>query len=79
MRRSRRAGDPVSRPRLAIGTFGDINVIRTHSGRHTARARYRDWDGKTRLVEATADTGTAATRALKQKSRRRPFASAWPE
>ncbi len=57
----------MSRPRLAIGTFGDIGVVRTPGGRHTARARYRDWDGKTRLVEATADTSKAATQALKQK------------
>jgi integrase len=57
----------VSRPRLAIGTVGDISVVRTPGGRYTARARYRDWDGKTRLVEATADTGKAATRTLKQK------------
>ena len=57
----------MSRPRLAIGTFGDIGVVRTPGGRHTARARYRDWDGKTRLVEATADASKAATQALKQK------------
>ena len=57
----------MSRPRLAIGTFGDIGVVRTPGGRHTARTRYRDWDGKTRLVEATADTSKAATQALKQK------------
>jgi hypothetical protein len=42
-------------------------VVRTPGGRHTARARYRDWDGKNRLVEATAETGKAATRTLKQK------------
>lgn len=57
----------MSRPRLAIGTFGDIGVTRTPGGRYTARARYRDWDGKTRLVEATADSGKAATQTLKQK------------
>jgi integrase len=57
----------MSRPRLAIGTFGEIGVVRTPAGRYTARARYRDWDGKPRLVEATSDTGKAATRALKQK------------
>lgn len=57
----------MSRPRLAIGTFGDIGVVRTPGGSHTARARYRDWDGKTRLVEATAGTSKAATQVLKQK------------
>jgi hypothetical protein len=57
----------MSRPRLAIGTFGDIGTVRTPGGRYTARARYRDWDGKTRLVEATGETSKAASQALKQK------------
>lgn len=36
-------------------------------GRVVARARYRDWDGKTRLIQATGDTRTLAERALKAK------------
>src|SRR5690606_4753660 len=35
---SRPGGDPMSRPRLAIGTFGDIGTLRTPGGRYTARA-----------------------------------------
>jgi len=39
--------------------------------RYRARARFRDYDGKTRDVEATASTGPAAIRALKVKLRDR--------
>ncbi|MCU1530113.1 MAG: integrase [Frondihabitans sp.] len=40
----------MSRQRLTIGTFGDIGFLPASGGRTVARARYRDWDGKTRLV-----------------------------
>lgn len=39
--------------------------------RYRARARFRDYDGKTRDVEATARTGPAAIRTLKEKLRDR--------
>jgi hypothetical protein len=39
--------------------------------RFCARARFRDYDGKTRDVEATGPTGPAAVRALKEKLRDR--------
>ena len=42
----------MSRPRLTIGTYGEITTRRRPSGRIEARARYRDWDGATRLVQA---------------------------
>lgn len=57
----------MSRPRLTIGTYGDIMTRRRPSGRIEARARYRDWDGATRLVQASGDTAAAATHALKAK------------
>ena len=57
----------MSRPRLTIGTYGEITTRRRPSGRIEARARYRDWDGATRLVEASGDTAAAATHALKAK------------
>lgn len=57
----------MSRPRLTIGTFGDIGFLTNASGRVVARARYRDWDGKSRLVQATGDTQRAAELALKAK------------
>ncbi|MBK0420291.1 site-specific integrase [Leucobacter sp. CSA1] len=57
----------MSRQRLTIGTFGEIGHLASPSGRVVARARYRDWDGKTRLVQATGDTRKSAERALKAK------------
>ena len=44
----------MSRPRLTIGTYGEIATRRRPSGRIEARARYRDWDGATRLVQKTS-------------------------
>ncbi|MEV7633164.1 tyrosine-type recombinase/integrase [Microbacterium sp. NPDC089318] len=57
----------MSRQRLTIGTFGDIGFLTNPNGRVVARARYRDWDGKNRLVQATGDTRRAAELALKAK------------
>ena len=57
----------MSRPRLTIGTFGTIGFQTASNGRVTARARYRDWDGKSRLVQATGGTKRAAEHALKAK------------
>lgn len=57
----------MSAPRLSIGTFGDIGLVHTAGGRVVARVRYRDWDGRTRLVQTTGDTPKAAERALKAK------------
>lgn len=57
----------MGRPRTPIGTFGII-ATRTHpSGSHVAKARYRDWDGQNRLVQATGTSRSAAERKLKQK------------
>ncbi|MFA5606918.1 MAG: tyrosine-type recombinase/integrase [Leucobacter sp.] len=57
----------MSRPRLPIGTFGTIGFQTASNGRVTARARYRDWDGRSRLVQATGGTKRAAEHALKAK------------
>lgn len=57
----------MARQRLTIGTFGEIGYLSGPSGRVVARARYRDWDGKNRLVQATGDTRKQAERALKAK------------
>lgn len=57
----------MSRERLTIGTFGQILFLDTASGRVVARARYRGWDGRTRLVQATGDSRAGAERALKAK------------
>lgn len=57
----------MGRPRLTIGTFGEIGYTPAARGRIVARARFRDWDGKARLVQATGATQKAAERALKAK------------
>jgi hypothetical protein len=55
----------VARPRTPVGTFGDISYDKAPGG-YRARCRYRDDDGQTRRVSATAPTKKAAERALKQ-------------
>jgi integrase len=57
----------MPRQRLTIGTFGDITTRKLPSGRVAARTRYRDWDGHSRLVQASGATAKAAERALKAK------------
>lgn len=54
-------------PRTPIGTFGVIATSAQPSGNHIAKTRYRDWDGKSRLVQATGSSRSAAERKLKQK------------
>ncbi|GAA4455814.1 tyrosine-type recombinase/integrase [Phytohabitans houttuyneae] len=61
----------MARPPLPIGTWGSIRTEMRGPNRYRARARFRDYDGKTRDVEATASTGPAAIRALKEKLRDR--------
>lgn len=55
----------AGRPRLPIGTFGDITVREVAPHRYLASTRFRDWDGQTRQVSATAAGLTAARTALK--------------
>jgi hypothetical protein len=57
----------MSRPRIPIGTFGEITFINRPNKRVEARARYRDWDGQTRMIQATAGSRPAAEIALKKK------------
>ncbi|WOF21911.1 tyrosine-type recombinase/integrase [Microbacterium betulae] len=57
----------MGRPRTPIGTFGIIATRAQPNGNHVARARYRDWDGTNRLVQATGASRAAAERKLKQK------------
>src|SRR5215470_11889294 len=61
----------MARPPLPIGTWGNIRTEKLGPNRHCARARFRDYDGKTRDIEATGTTGPAAIRALKEKLRDR--------
>jgi integrase len=57
----------VSRPRLPVGTAGDVLFLDRGTGRVEARVRYRDWDGRRRQVQATGATRAAAERSLKKK------------
>lgn len=61
----------MARPELPVGTWGKIRTERLGPKRFRARTRFRDYDGKTRDVEATDTTGPAAIRALKVKLRDR--------
>jgi integrase len=61
----------MARPELPIGTWGKIRVEKLGPNRFRARARFRDYDGRTRDVEATGTTGPAAVTALKIKLRDR--------
>jgi integrase len=61
----------MARPEMPIGTWGKIRTEKLGPNRFCARARFRDYDGKTRDVEATGPTGPAAVTALKVKLRDR--------
>ncbi|MGH3424606.1 MAG: tyrosine-type recombinase/integrase [Nocardioidaceae bacterium] len=70
----------MARKPLAIGSWG---VIRTEPvgedekgrpKRHRARAYYRDFDGRTRLVEASGRTPNMATNNLREKLQNRTTA-----
>jgi hypothetical protein len=57
----------VARPRTPIGTFGAITTETAHNGTVTARTRYRDEDGRLRLVQASGPNAKTAERNLKSK------------
>lgn len=61
----------MARPELPVGTWGKIRTEKLGPHRFRARARFRDYDGKTRDVEATGATEAAAVAALKVKLRDR--------
>lgn len=52
----------MSRPRIPIGGYGEIAFIQLAKGKVEARTRTRgrDWDGQTRLVQATASSKPAS-------------------
>lgn len=57
----------MARPPLPIGTFGEISTKEVRKGVHRAWTRFRDFDGITRQVTATAGSAAAAQRELKAK------------
>ena len=54
----------MARPPLPLGTWGSIVRTQEAPNKWKARARYRDFDGHTRLVAKWGKTGAAAERAL---------------
>lgn len=60
----------MARPPLPLGTWRKITRTNT-DGRWRARAKYRDWDGRTRTVERFGKTGAAAERTLVEALRDR--------
>ena len=56
----------MPRPRTPIGTFGEIYYEKAPGGRFRAFARFRDYDGQLRRVQATGTTQQAAARKLKE-------------
>jgi integrase len=69
----------MARPPLAMGTHGSISVNRRPRGAtYVAYARFRDFDGVTRLIERAGRSKTAAIAALQDELRRRAGAPAAP-
>ena len=64
----------MGRPSLPLGTWGRVTRQQLSDGRWRARARYRDYDGHTRVVERYGDSGAKAERVLVEalKTRSRP-------
>ncbi|MCU1655411.1 MAG: Integrase, partial [Pseudonocardiales bacterium] len=55
----------MGRPPLPLGTFGKVLFIEHPNGRIEARAKFRDYDGRVRLVAKNGRSRAAAERALK--------------
>ena len=55
----------MGRPPLPVGTFGKVLFVDQANGRVQARAKFRDHDGRARLVSKIGRSRAAAERALK--------------
>jgi integrase len=55
----------VGRPPLPLGTYGRVLFLAMPNGRVQARAKFRDYDGRVRLVSKVGSSRAAAERALK--------------
>ena len=55
----------MGRPPLPLGTYGKVLFIAQPSGHVKARAKFRDFDGRVRLVSKVGPSRAAAERALK--------------
>lgn len=61
----------MARPPLPVGTWGSISRTQLAPGHWKATARFRDYDGVTRLVERSGTSGQRAENALKEALRDR--------
>ena len=68
----------MPRPTLPVGTWGKIRRRQYGPGRWQARARFHDYDGHTRDVEAWAATGAAAGGVLLAAASQLPAVLAVP-
>ena len=57
----------MGRPPLPLGTFGKVLFLDLPSGQILARAKFRDFDGRVRLVSRSGRSRAAAERALKSE------------
>ncbi|MGX5357677.1 tyrosine-type recombinase/integrase [Kocuria sp. KH4] len=57
----------MPRPRLQVGTLGEISYTPLAHRKVRARARYRDTAGRTRYLEATGTSQSAARQALQER------------
>ena len=61
----------MARPRTPIGTLGAIKFVTLPNRQVCARTRYRDDDGRLRLVEQNGCNRAEAERQLKEKLTKR--------
>jgi hypothetical protein len=61
----------MGRPPLPLGSFGKILFVRKPGGQVQARAKFRDFDGRVRLVARVGPSRPAAERLLKSELMRR--------
>src|SRR3954447_20485881 len=64
---------PVSRVSLALGTHGQVRMVRRGNG-WQADTSFRDWDGVIRRVRSSGSTKSAAAQSLQLVLRDRRFA-----
>jgi integrase len=57
----------VGRPRTPVGTYGTIGHRVLSDGKHEARARYRDWDGTRKQIQAVGLSRVAAELELRRR------------
>ncbi len=55
----------MGRPPLPLGTYGKVLILTLPNGQVQARAKFRDYDGRVRLVSRVGRSRAAAERALK--------------